>query len=79
MKFLFENKIFHRDLKLDNVLINSKGEIKLCDFGESIVNNNTISLKKTLTGALIYCSPEKLWGEEYGIESDIWSLGILLF
>lgn len=66
--------IIHRDLKPSNVVVNSRGEIKLCDFGVSgeLVN----SVAQTFVGTSTYMSPERIRGGKYTVKSDIWSLGI---
>jgi serine/threonine protein kinase len=58
------------------VLVNSEGDVKLCDFGVSgeLVN----SLANTFIGTRSYMAPERLLGNKYAIESDIWSLGVSL-
>ncbi|KAJ3928796.1 MAG: Pkinase-domain-containing protein [Lentinula lateritia] len=68
--------IIHRDIKPSNILLNSLGEIKLCDFGVSgeLIN----SIANTFVGTSVYMSPERIQGAEYSVESDIWSLGITL-
>ena len=58
--------------------MNKDGIIKISDFGNSSLLSRTISLKQTMTGTLLYCSPEMLKGEDYNYKTDIWSLGILL-
>lgn len=68
--------IIHRDLKPSNILINSKGQVKLCDFGESIELVN--SMAKSLVGTTGYMAPERVNGQKYTVRSDIWSLGITL-
>lgn len=68
--------IIHRDLKPSNVLLNSMGEVKLCDFGESIELVN--SLAKSIVGTTGYMAPERICGKIYSIKSDVWSLGISL-
>ena len=57
-------------------MINSAGEIKLCDFGVSrkLLSNRA----KTFIGTMRYMSPERIQGKEYNVGSDIWSLGITL-
>jgi len=73
-------KIMHRDLKPSNVLVNSKGEIKLCDFG--ISGELVDSLAKTYQGSVIYMAPERVHPEtskeKYNTKSDVWSLGVTL-
>eukprot|EP00043_Microstomoeca_roanoka_P007882 m.76188 g.76188 ORF g.76188 m.76188 type:complete len:396 (-) comp14013_c5_seq3:108-1295(-) len=74
--YLEEEKIIHRDLKPANILVNTDGEVKLCDFGVSkkLLTTRT----STFVGTMRYMSPERLLGEEYTVKSDIWSLGISL-
>lgn len=68
--------IMHRDIKPSNVLVNSQGQIKLCDFGVSseLVN----SMAETFVGTSTYMSPERISGGQYNVRSDVWSLGITL-
>ncbi|CAO3647222.1 unnamed protein product [Cunninghamella blakesleeana] len=71
-----EHRIVHRDLKPSNVLVNSKGQIKLCDFG---VSGQLIdSLAETFVGTSSYMSPERILGSPYSVKSDVWSLGIMI-
>lgn len=69
-------RIIHRDVKPSNILVNSAGAIKLCDFGVS--GELTNSLANTFVGTRSYMAPERLSGDKYAIESDIWSLGLSL-
>ena len=71
-----KHQIIHRDIKPSNILINSKGEIKICDFGVSgqLVN----SMADTFVGTRSYMSPERLQGSKYSVASDVWSLGLSL-
>ncbi|KAI9299949.1 kinase-like domain-containing protein [Cunninghamella echinulata] len=71
-----EHRIVHRDLKPSNVLINSKGQVKLCDFG---VSGQLIdSLADTFVGTSSYMSPERILGSPYSVKSDVWSCGIMI-
>ncbi|XP_041465028.1 dual specificity mitogen-activated protein kinase kinase 1-like isoform X2 [Lytechinus variegatus] len=68
--------IMHRDVKPSNILVNSRGEIKLCDFG---VSGQLIdSMANSFVGTRSYMSPERLQGTHYTVQSDIWSLGLSL-
>lgn len=71
------HKIIHRDIKPSNVLLNSKGEVKICDFGVSReLNNNSIA--DTFVGTSTYMSPERIQGDVYSIKGDVWSIGLML-
>ncbi|NXC97494.1 MP2K5 kinase, partial [Certhia familiaris] len=62
------------DVKPSNMLVNTRGQVKLCDFGVSTQLVNSIA--KTYVGTNAYMAPERISGEQYGIHSDVWSLGI---
>jgi len=68
----------HRDIKPDNILVNSKGFVKLTDFGITKQVDAEDSLAGTFVGTMNYMSPERMEGEKYTYEGDIWSLGIVL-
>ena len=71
-----KHKIIHRDVKPSNILVNSRGEIKLCDFG---VSGQLIdSMANSFVGTRSYMAPERLQGSKYTVLSDIWSLGLSL-
>lgn len=68
------HQIIHRDVKPSNILVNSRGEIKICDFG---VSGQLIdSMANSFVGTRSYMAPERLQGTHYSVQSDIWSLGL---
>ncbi|OLY80251.1 Dual specificity protein kinase FUZ7 [Smittium mucronatum] len=70
------HRIMHRDIKPSNILLNSSGEIKICDFGISKEMINSIA--NTFVGTASYMSPERMQGSNYTVKSDVWSLGTTL-
>ena len=81
LKYLHDNKIIHRDVKLGNILLNDKLEIKICDFGLSTRLNYDDERKKLKCGTPNYIAPEILSPGEvgYSYEVDVWSLGVILY
>ncbi|XP_043100566.1 dual specificity mitogen-activated protein kinase kinase 5 isoform X1 [Puntigrus tetrazona] len=74
LTYLWSLKILHRDVKPSNMLVNTRGQVKLCDFGVSTQLVNSIA--KTYVGTNAYMAPERISGEQYGIHSDVWSVAI---
>ena len=71
-------RVVHRDIKPSNLLLNSSGHIKLSDFGVSSQLSNSMSKCLSWVGTVTYMSPERIRGDTYSFNTDIWSLGLLL-
>lgn len=79
MDYLHKNGIAHLDIKMDNILINNKLDIKIIDFGFAI-HDPKQTLNNFFGGTPNYMSPEIILKRPYiSVLSDIWSLGVLVF
>ena len=74
------NKVIHRDLKLGNLFINDKMQIKIGDFGLATKLEFDGDRKRTICGTPNYIAPEILEGKNgHSYEVDTWSLGVIIY
>ncbi|XP_043849582.1 PAS domain-containing serine/threonine-protein kinase isoform X1 [Dromiciops gliroides] len=79
MVYLRSQKILHRDIKDENIIIAEDFSIKLADFGSAVTMETGKSFS-TFCGTIEYCSPEVLMGHAYeGPEMEMWALGVTLY
>lgn len=81
LHYLHRRKIVHRDIKPSNLLINSRKQVKIADFGVSTILAQTMGLCNSSVGTIPYMSPERIdtdknHGKYDGYAGDIWSFGV---
>jgi len=75
-----EKGIVHRDIKSDNIMVTSRGQVKIMDFGLAKLRGvSKVTKTGSTLGTAAYMSPEQARGEEVDHRTDIWSLGIVLY
>uniref|UniRef100_A0A673YQK3 Serine/threonine-protein kinase PLK n=1 Tax=Salmo trutta TaxID=8032 RepID=A0A673YQK3_SALTR len=79
LKYLHNRGILHRDLKLGNFFVNENMELRLGDFGLAAKLETVEQRKKTICGTPNYLAPEVLNRQGHGTESDVWSLGCVMY
>lgn len=78
LEYLHENKIVHRDLKLENMILDRGFNLKIADFG--FARSKNIDCLKSYRGTFTYMAPEIKEGRPYrGTEVDMFSFGVILF
>jgi serine/threonine protein kinase/tetratricopeptide (TPR) repeat protein len=82
--YAHQHAVLHRDLKPSNILVKGDGSIRLLDFGIAKHLENLGELvDQTITGLRMmtpaYAAPEQIRGEQVGIQSDVYSLGVVLY
>jgi len=78
LDYMHERKIVHRDLKLENILIDDNLDLKVADFG--FATYKSIDALKSYRGTMTYMAPEIKEGKVYkGTQVDLFSVGVILF
>jgi hypothetical protein len=73
-------EVLHRDLKPANVMLMKDGIAKVTDFGTAkVVGAESLTLSGTVVGSPVYMAPEVLQGEDPGLSSEVYSLGVTLY
>ncbi|KAA0714251.1 Serine/threonine-protein kinase PLK2 [Triplophysa tibetana] len=79
LKYLHDQEILHRDLKLGNLFVTDSMELKLGDFGLAAKLEPVSNRRRTICGTPNYLSPEVLNKQGHGWESDVWALGCVMY
>jgi len=71
-----QKNILHRDIKPENLLLGENGELKIADFGWSVIADTR---RTTICGTLDYLPPEMIENQAHDKTVDVWSLGVLTY
>jgi fused-like protein len=77
--YLHSNRVIHRDMKPQNILIGSNNVVKLCDFGFARAMSNKTVVLNSVKGTPLYMAPELVQEQPYNHTADLWSLGVILY
>ena len=78
MQYMYNNNIYHRDLKPQNILIDKYYNLKITDFGLA-KDDDENPLFETICGSPMYMAPEIMKYKKYDKKADLWSLGIIFY
>ncbi|KAI3432453.1 hypothetical protein D9Q98_004003 [Chlorella vulgaris] len=79
LHYLHSNRIIHRDMKPQNILISANGTVKLCDFGFARLMSTNTLVVTSIKGTPLYMAPELVQEQPYNHTVDLWSLGVILY
>ena len=84
VQYAHSNAVIHRDLKPSNILVRSDGTIRLLDFGiAKQIESLEVPAQQTMTGLRLmtpaYAAPEQIRGQRLGVQTDVYSLGVILY
>eukprot|EP01047_Picozoa_sp_COSAG01_P009357 COSAG01_NODE_382_length_17840_cov_68.658663_19_plen_1094_part_00 len=79
LHYLHHNRIIHRDMKPQNILVGAGGAVKLCDFGFARHMSAKTMVLTSIKGTPLYMAPELVQEKPYTETVDLWSVGVILF
>jgi len=79
LEYLHSEKIIHRDMKPQNVLVGADDAVKLCDFGFARAMSHQTTVLTSIKGTPLYMAPELVQERPYDCKADLWSLGVICY
>jgi eukaryotic-like serine/threonine-protein kinase len=79
LDFAHKKGVLHRDIKPSNIMLNAEGVVKIMDFSVAELSENKSTRRDVLVGSPLYMSPEQVRREAPGPQSDLYSLGAVMF
>lgn len=79
LHYLHSQRVIHRDMKPQNVLIGANGRVMLCDFGFARAMSQQTTVVASIKGTPLYMAPELVQERPYDHTADLWALGVILY
>ncbi len=79
LDYAFQNGVIHRDIKSANILLSDRDDIKISDFGTAQISHSTQTQIDGFVGSPAYMSPEQINEESPSVQTDIYSLGVVMY